>query len=226
MITVYVVCEGQTEETFIRDVLAPIFSYQHIYLIARTISSSPGNKGGALSYQRVRQFILRCLKEQNDTVITTFFDLYGLHKEFPGFSESLSIMDVYQRVTFLEQALEKDISQANERYNSRFLPYIQPYEFEGLLFSDIEKLTELESGWKAKLTPLIAIRESVETPEHINNGYDTKPSERLKKHLHNPNYRKTLHGPLAIQSIGIDKLCEQCKHFATWYQQLHELRMA
>jgi hypothetical protein len=67
---------------------------------------------------------------------------------------------------------------------------------------------------------LQAVRNSVETPEHINDGPDTKPSARLNKFLNNPNYHKTTHGTLAIKAIGIDKLLAECHHFAEWYNQL------
>jgi len=63
MIRCYVVCEGQTEETFIRNVIAPILADQQIYLIARLIPTSKTSKGGALTYERVRKFIINSLKE-------------------------------------------------------------------------------------------------------------------------------------------------------------------
>jgi len=68
------------------------------------------------------------------------------------------------------------------------------------------------------------IRNSVETPEHINDSPQTAPSKRLENHLKNPNYRKTLHGTLAIEAIGIDKLQRECLHFAQWYKQLIEIK--
>jgi len=107
-------------------------------------------------------------------------------------------------------------------FTMRFFPYIQLYEFEGLLFSDINKLTDIETTWARATNKLQSMRDVVQTPEHINDGYETKPSARLKKHLNNPNYRKTLHGTLAIQSIGIDKLLAECVHFSEWYNQLIE----
>jgi hypothetical protein len=218
----YVVCEGQTEETFIRNVIAPVLANQQIYLTARLITTSKGNKGGALSYERVRRFIINSLKEEQ-VFITTFFDLYALDNGFPHFSESQKQMDVYNKVTQLEQDFKEDIVKENPLFSNRFLPYIQPYEFEGLLFSDITKLTEIESAWAKKTDKLKEVRNGAETPEHINDGYDTKPSARLKFFLNNPNYRKTLHGTLAIESIGIDKLLAECQHFAIWYNQLLSL---
>jgi hypothetical protein len=224
MIRVTVVCEGQTEETFIRDVLAPILANRQTFLTARGINTSKGHKGGALTYERVRRFVTNSLKEDQNAVITTFFDLYALHKDFPDFQQSHNLTDVYQKVALLEQAFKTDITQNNPSFTERFFPYVQPYEFEGLLFSAIEKLTELEADWKKTTAALQAIRDNAQTPEHINDGFDSKPSARLKKYLHNPKYDKVLHGVMAIENIGIDRLLNECQHFATWYQQLINLK--
>lgn len=221
MIRAYVICEGQTEETFVRDVIAPALATQEIFLIARLIPTSKNNKGGGLTYERVRQFIINSLKEE-DVFITTFFDLYALDNNFPNFSESQKQLNPYKKVECLEQAFKTDIVKENLSFTMRFFPYIQLYEFEGLLFSDINKLTDIETTWARATNKLQSMRDVVQTPEHINDGYETKPSARLKKHLNNPNYRKTLHGTLAIQSIGIDKLLAECVHFSEWYNQLIE----
>lgn len=222
MIRVLVVCEGQTEETFIRDVIAPVLANSRIFLTARLIPTSKVGKGGALSYERVKRFILNSLKEDKNTVISTFFDLYALDNGFPDFVEAQKQSDVYIKVTQLEQAFKEDIVKENSLFASRFLPYIQPYEFEALLFSDIEKLTEIETPWSQASKDLQAVRDSFSTPEHINNSYETKPSARIGNCLRNPKYRKTLHGTLAIQAIGIDKLLAECQHFNEWYGQLFD----
>ena len=223
MMRVYVVCEGQTEETFIRDVIAPVLAHQQIYLTARLISTSKNNKGGALTYERVRRFVINSLKEEN-VFITTFFDLYALDNDFPEFLKSQKQTDVYQKVTGLEQAFKEDIVKENASFARRFLPYIQPYEFEGLLFSDIAKLTEIETTWAKATEALQTVRDGVATPEHINDGYETKPSARLGKLLQIPHYRKILHGTKAIQAIGVDKLLAECLHFSGWYSRLMELK--
>jgi len=223
MIRVHVICEGQTEESFIRDVIAPVLARQNIFLTARLIGTSKGHKGGALSYERVKRFVINSLKEDDKVFITTFFDLYALHNQFPDFQKCLEITDVYQKVERLESAFKNDIAQDNASFAQRFLPYVQPYEFEGLLFTDIEKLTSIESSWKSTAAKLNSVRAEFATPEHINDGFETKPSARLEKHLNNPGYRKTLHGVLAIESIGIDPLLRECKHFQQWYHQLNNL---
>lgn len=223
MIRVYVVCEGQTEEKFIGDVISPILAQRNIFLIARTIQTSKGFSGGALSYDRVRSFIVKCLKSDSNALVTTFFDLYGLPNNFPYYSEAHQLTDLYEKVEYLELSLKNDITSENSSFSSRLIPYIQPHEFEGLLFSDIRKLTDLEPSWGIRIKKLQPILDNFDSPEHINNGYETKPSQQLKNTLSNPAYIKTLHGPLAAASIGVDKLCSECKHFASWYQQLVQL---
>jgi len=220
MIRGYVICEGLTEKIFIRDVIAPMLANQQIYLTAQLIPTSKGYNGGALTYERVKRHITNTLKENNNTFVTTFFDLYALHNHFPNFKESQKQANVYKKVSMLEQAFKADIIKENSSFARRFFPYIQPYEFEGLLFTDIAKLTEIETTWAAATNNLKVIRDSVETPEHINDGYETKPSARLEKCLNNPSYSKTLHGTLAIEAIGIDNLLKECHHFADWYNQL------
>ncbi|MGR9053869.1 MAG: DUF4276 family protein [Gammaproteobacteria bacterium] len=224
MIRMYVVCEGQTEETFVRDAIAPNLVDRQIYLTARLISTSRGYKGGGLSYPRVRKFILNCLKEEKDTIVTTFLDLYALDSAFPCFETTRKINDVHERVARLEHDFKLDISGENPTYADRFFPHIQPYEFEGLLFTDIAKLVALEADWKKSLKQLQEVRNSFDSPEHINDGHETKPSARLNTSLKSPSYRKKYHGPLAIQSIGVDKVCEQCRHFAEWYAKLYGMK--
>jgi hypothetical protein len=222
MIRIIVICEGQTEETFIRDILVPIFSNNEIYLDPRTVKTSPHHKGGGLNYDRVKHFVINTLKSDSHTKVTTFFDLYALDNHFPDFAKSQKKEDPYSKVNILEQAFKDDICGNDETFLSRFFPYIQPYEFEGLLFSDIEKLVDIEPVWGSSLKNLLKIRTEVETPEHINDGYETKPSQRLKNELSLPKYRKTLHGPLAIENIGIDKILSECVHFKSWYNKMHE----
>ena len=48
MIRVCIVCEGQTEEEFVLNVLSPSFYSLGLNLIPEMIETSPGHKGGAL----------------------------------------------------------------------------------------------------------------------------------------------------------------------------------
>jgi hypothetical protein len=72
----------------------------------------------------------------------------------------------------------------NNNFHNRFLPYIQPYEFEALLFSDVAKLIEVDSDWDSRLVEKLQnIKNGFETPEHINNSKETSPSHRLQSLL-------------------------------------------
>ncbi len=54
MTRVCVVCEGQTEETFVRDVLAPALGEGGLWVFPEMIETSSGHKGGGLVYERVK----------------------------------------------------------------------------------------------------------------------------------------------------------------------------
>lgn len=219
---VRIVCEGQTEETFVRDVLAPAFYGFGLNLIPQMIETSAGHRGGALAYQRVRKHLRNTLRQTSQPFVTTMFDLYRLDKSFPGFAEAKS-KSLGERLKILKTALHQDIIEQVNCAPSRFIPHIQPYEFEALLFSDVPTLVSVESGWARAESQLLAVRNSVETPEHINDGPDTKPTARLATHLNQPHYSKTLHGPTAAERIGLSKIEAECRFFAGWLQQLRDI---
>lgn len=222
MINVVILTEGQCEETFIRDTVAPAFWSINIYLEARCIPTSKSNKGGAMSFERFMFHVRNTLRERRDTYVSTMLDLYQLDTEFPEYNAALSCADIYQKTAVLEQALHNIVVTRTGCRSDRFIPYIQPYEFEGLLFSDVETLSLQQPQWHSKLPFLQNIRNAFETPEHINNHYETKPSKRLKKHLY-PRYRKTRHGPLAAQKIGLSTIENECRHFHDWMEALRKL---
>lgn len=94
MTRVCVVCEGPTEETFVRDVLAPHFAPQGLYLEGQGINTSPGHRGGALKYERVKLHLRNTLRQSSGPVVTTMFDLYALDKGFPGFEQAAQQADL------------------------------------------------------------------------------------------------------------------------------------
>ncbi|MBE2293483.1 MAG: DUF4276 family protein [Phycisphaerales bacterium] len=224
MSRVVVVCEGETEEEFVRDVLAPGFYGLDLYLEPQMVESSPGHRGGALNYDRVKPHLRNVLRQKNAPVVTTFFDLYKLDKRFPGFEQSLDKPDLAQRLDVLRRALHEDIVVAAGCQPERFIPYIQPYEFEALLFSNIASLSLVNPSWPKKaIDRLVAIRNAATSPEHINDQPATKPAAHLERELSNPNYRKRRHGPIAAQKIGLVKIEAECAFFAAWLSQIRRL---
>ena len=67
------------------------------------------------------------------------------------------------------------------------------------------------------------MRESVATPEHINDGATTHPSARLGRVLTQPGYDKRLDGPTVASLIGLGRIRAECRHFAQWLGRMEAL---
>jgi hypothetical protein len=218
-----VICEGQTEEAFISRVLVPSLLANGLYLQGITVNTSPGHKGGALSYDRLRRAVRNALAGADAVAVTTFIDLYRLDTGFPGFAAAAVQASHQARLQALEAAFHADIVAFSGCDPVRFVPHIQPHEFEALLFSDIRALAAVEAGWSGAAAALAEIRARVATPEDINQGYTTKPSSRLETLLRSPGYRKLRHGPIAAERVGLVRMAAECPHFARWLAHLQTL---
>jgi Domain of unknown function (DUF4276) len=102
----------------------------------------------------------------------------------------------------------------------RFVPYVQMYEFEGLLFSDCIELA-LAIGQPGLVREFRQIRNLFDSPEDINDSPITAPSKRIANLY--PVYDKPVHGSLAALGIGLAKIREECSLFDDWLQQLEKL---
>ena len=156
-------------------------------------------------------------------MVTTLFDLYKLDKRFPGFEQAQDIRDLGQRLIVLRRELHTDVVATAGCPPGRFIPYIQAYEFEALLFSDVPTLTRVEPAWEVATAALSAARAAAYSPEHINDRPESKPAAHLERELKNPGYRKRRHGPVAAQKIGLAKIEAECVFFAAWLAQIREL---
>lgn len=211
--------EGQTEETFVRDVLAPQMFGRDISLQPRLVGTSPTGRGGSLSRDRVLRFIRNTLRERTDTYVTTFFDLYELRGDFPGVAASRTQTDPLKQCGLIESALAKEAIEISGCREDRFFAHIQPYEFEALLFSDVSSFGSVRADWGRYIGKLQDVRNSAETPEHINSGPDTHPSRHLENILQ-PRFRKVLHGNGVASSIGIARMRSECLHFNAWLAKI------
>lgn len=209
MSRVLVFVEGQTEETFVRDLLVPYFSRLGIYLTPILAQTSPGHKGGIVSYGKVKHQLTRLCRQDQGAYVTTMMDYYGLPNDFPGLAGRVA--DAHEQVMRLELALQQDIDAPN------FIPNLMLHEFEALLFSAPEKIAEWLDD-QALLAPMAAIRGAFATPEHINNSPQTAPSKRILALV--PHYKKTVDGPLIAEDIGLDAIRAQCPHFNNWIERL------
>ncbi|WP_414443213.1 DUF4276 family protein [Burkholderia sp. 22PA0106] len=221
MVELIIVGERPTEERFVTDVLKDILALNGIYATPRLIKTSPQGKGGGLNLDRVRRFVVHTLRERTNTFVTTLFDLYGLDPSFRGVEDTKN-RTPSERAQAIEAALHADIVESAQCRPERFLPHIQPHEFEALLFSDVHRLCEIEPTWAASAPQLAEIRNAKPDPEWINDSRHTAPSKRLE--ILNPNYRKTMHGPRSAKHIGLDRIRQECPHFGRWFERLLALK--
>ncbi len=218
MSSVLVYVEGQTEETFVWEVLYPRFSRCGLYLkpvLARTKRTKSGQtfKGGIVSYRRVRRDVLRLLGDTSAALVTTMIDYYGLPDEFPG-KKALLPGTPDQRVEQLEEAFAADIG------NARFLPFLVLHEFEALILSRPQEIGRALPQYRKRIPDLVRDIQG-QAPEEIDEGPDTHPAARILRYF--PGYRKALDGPKIARYIGLDTMRSKCPHFDGWLRRLEGL---
>jgi len=220
MSRVIAVVEGQTEQGFVRDVLAPFLESKRVYMSARLVGK-PGHKGGDCRYERAKRDVISSLRQEADTVVTTMFDFYALPNSWPGRAKAKAA-PLPQKADMVEAAVMDDISYSlGESFDkSRFRPYIQMHEFEALLFSHPATICAVLRSPKSE-REVQSIRDAFQNPEEINDNSATAPSKRLLDVF--ADYRKRLHGLIAAQRIGIDAMRKECPHFARWVEILESL---
>jgi len=209
--------EGQTEQNFARDVLAPHLLGFGVEATARLVVTNrkKNKRGGVLSYALFSNDIRRLLQEQSaaDVRFTTMLDLYALPSDFPGFSAAASCHPAARRVAALEEALATDLG------DQRFIPYIQLHEFEALLFCDLDQLMPRIEGSQRGVRSLRAEVGDI-PPEEINDGPTTAPSKRIIRHVPKYKTNKPRVGAAAACAIGLARLREHCPHFDKWVSWL------
>ena len=170
--------EGVTEERFIKISLAP-------HLAQRAIFVTPVSMGGHVSIDRVRYEINKLIYHFD--VVTTFYDFYGFKRK-------------QQNET--KESLEAQILESVPKaMQEKIIPYIQMYEFEGLLFSSPSTIASVLQQDEIKPWAEAILHQFNGNPELINNSSQTAPSKRLATTL----YRKTT---------------QKCKGFGNWLSLL------
>ena len=217
MIRLHVICEGQTEEAFVKELLIPRFRQKGIELIPGLIGK-PGHKGGNVNIQRLEKDVRIRLLTERTAFVTTFFDFYGLSMDFPGKAEAARCVSVQDKAACVQSAMVRELGKSlDENALWRFIPYVQMYEFEALLFSHPAALAkgldrpDLESA-------LQRIRDAFDSPEQINDSPVTAPSKRILRLI--PGYQKPLNGVIAALEIGLLTIRQECEHFSAWLTRL------
>jgi hypothetical protein len=180
--------EGQTEESFVNEVLRNHLvakGYHAVYARMMGNARLRQYRGGIRPWLSARRDIINHLREDQECIATTMVDYYGLPQtapgEWPGRARSKSMSTVEEKARCVQDALRDDVAaEMGNRFDSdRFVPFVVMHEFEGLLFSDCAAFSrgigrsDLEVG-------LRRIREDFATPEEINDSSDTAPSKRVE----------------------------------------------
>jgi len=82
MVEVIVIAEGQTEEQFIKRLIAPALRYLRMYIKPQLLNTSKDSKGGAISFDRLKFNARNTLRNKPEVFLSTFLDLYGLATDF------------------------------------------------------------------------------------------------------------------------------------------------
>lgn len=221
MIRVHVICEGQTEEAFTKELLSPYFISKGIAL-SPSLIGKPGHKGGNVKFERLYKDIRNRLRGDREAYCTTFFDFYGLDTAFPGKAAAENKKRIKDKADCINRNLNQSLEEKlGANLLHRFIPYVQMYEFEALLFSDSAKLSK-GIGQPNLMEQFQTIRDKFASPEEINNSPMTAPSKRISGII--KGYEKPLHGVLAAKAIELPKIRQECKLFNGWLITLESLK--
>ncbi|MDR1847250.1 MAG: DUF4276 family protein [Bacteroidales bacterium] len=201
-----IICEGQTEQEFCKNILKEHFWDNFQIEIFTPIIKKSG--GGIVKWNILKQQIQNHLKQESNAIVTTFIDLYKLKRDYPNYSTN--------NVDSIECGMSVEISE------NRFIPYIQKYEFECFVFCSIDVL---KNNYKeAEVTDFSKIEDIIKrypNPEDINNGIDTAPSKRIKQNI--PAYDKINDGTILAIEMGLQNIRNKCLRFDYWLKKLEDL---
>ena len=229
MTRLYVVVEGQTEEAFVEALLRPHLATRQIFarpIVVATSRASGGNKRKGGGYWRHwKADLSKVVAEQAPSGgwVTTMFDLYGLPEDYPNLEEIARATTPAVKVALAEAALAQAFLEIKSSW--RLIPYVQCHEFEALVLASLDGLHGVLDA-PEDLQGLERLRAELGDvpPELVNDGPDTAPSKRLKRHI--PGYEKVLHGELALLGTTLPALMTRCPHFGTWIRRLERLGVA
>lgn len=213
-----VLVEGQTEETFVRDVLTPHLATFGIHptavvLKTKRVKAGGAFRGGVTSTPQVLGDIRRLLGDSAAVGVTTILDYYGLPDDFPGMATRPAGAPA-ARVAHVEEALAAGFPARS------FVPHLVLHEYEAWIFA-----APAACAWvfdDPELPgKLAAIATANGGPERIDEGPATAPSKRLLGVC--PGYRKTLHGPMAVGASGLGAVRSACPHADAWLRRLEGL---
>ena len=211
MIGLAVAAGGRTEMEFVRDVLADHLRAKGVESCSRRIGRR-GRKGGNVSVDRLAPDMANLYRSPRIDYVTSLVDLYG----FRG-RDGAAAVELERRIN---EAVGKRLGRDWDR--SRVFAYVQQYEFEGLLFSDVRPFAGLAGVAADEVEALGRIRSQFPTPEDIDDAPETAPGACIRNLV--PGYDKRGYGPVLALEIGLDAMREECPRFDAWVAKLESLQ--
>lgn len=225
MARVLALVEGQTEQSFVKELLAHELAPHNIFLTASLLGKPGRRHGGIRRWHSVRRDVIAALKQDRERFCTTMFDYYAMPSDWPGRSPTPHSSSSAVAST-VERALADDIRHElglgfDQR---RFVPYVQMHEFEALLFSDPAAFASVMLDHSSAAETLLEIAASFDTPEDIDDSPMLAPSKRILAIA--PGYEKVVHGLVAARRVGLPRMRAVCPHFNDWLTRLERLEPA
>ena len=164
--------EDQTEESFVKEVLAPyLYPFGYNEVSARIIGNARqrDRRGGIKPWPAVREGILTHLKRDAGCLVSTMVDYYGLPQggasAWPGRKAAAATVYVGKAKTVEDAILEDVCQHMGKGFNpKRFIPYVMMHEFEAMLFSDCLAFSR-GIGIPALASQFQAVRDAFSNPE-------------------------------------------------------------
>ena len=142
---VHVLCEGQTEQGFVEEVLKPYLldnGVTSVKSILISTNTKKGTAGGMYSFSQVHNNLDIIKKSYIDNeyerhIFTTMFDYYELPASFPEYDKSKNITDKYKNFSdFKRYVIEPAIKDINEHSTMKV-----SYETDGTRGKKVSEIT-------------------------------------------------------------------------------------
>ncbi|MDI9334277.1 MAG: DUF4276 family protein [Cytophagales bacterium] len=220
--------EGDTEEMFVNDVLAP-----HLLISGFTSVSARklGNgrqrakRHGIKPWSVVKEVICDQLIRDGESYATLIVDYYALpatgNRSWPGRDQANNLAHVH-KASHIQNQMHADLQKTHPNSARRFIPFVVMHELEGLLFSDCQ------AAARGFCRPDVAlqmqrIRNAFDSPEHINDSPQTAPAKRLNALIQRYEDQKPWLANLAAIEIGLATIRRECLGFNQWLSQLEDI---
>ena len=204
-----IIVEGHTERRFVNAILAEHLRNHGVETTPILIGTTGGHRGGNVSVDRLAHHLVRV--RWNFDAVTSLVDFYGFRRKADATVEELEVQ--------IEGAVATKGGPAGG--HRVVVPYVQKYEFEALLFSDVSPFGELKHAPEGVVAALRSVRDRFQTPEDINDGRETAPSKRIRAVM--PRFDKARQGHTVAGHIGLPKIRAECPRFDDWVRRLEAL---